>query len=58
MTIVGSLAEWRAWTGLPFSTSGTVHVEGALKPVHVSVENDYAVCVEPNVWIVQRTGRG
>ncbi len=58
MTIAGSLGEWRVWTGLPFDTSGTVHVEGALNPVHVSVENDYAVYVEPNVWIVHRTGRG
>ncbi len=56
MTIAGSLAEWRVWTGLPFDTSGTVHVEGALNPVHVSVENDYAVYVEPNVWIVHDTG--
>ncbi len=56
MTIAGSLAEWRAWTGLTFEASGTVHVEGALSPVHVSVENDYAVYVEPNVWIVHATG--
>ena len=45
------------WTGLPFDTSGTVYVEGALNPVHVSVENDYAVYVEPNVWIDHRTSR-
>jgi uncharacterized protein (AIM24 family) len=57
MTIAGSLAEWRAWTGLPFDTTGSVHVEGALNPVHVSVQNDYAVHVEPNVWIVHRDGR-
>ena len=25
-------------------------------PVHVSVDNDYAVYVEPNVWIVHETG--
>jgi hypothetical protein len=56
MTIAGSLAEWRAWTGLPFDTSGTAQVEGALNPVHVSVPNDYAVYVEPNVWIVHGTG--
>jgi hypothetical protein len=35
-----------------------VHAERALNLVHVSVENDYAVYVEPNVWIVHRTGRG
>jgi GNAT superfamily N-acetyltransferase len=56
MTISGSLEEWRQWTGLPFDTSGTVVVGGALNPVHVSVENDYAVYVEPNVWIDHRTG--
>ena len=55
MTIAGSLAEWRAWTGLPFDSSGLVTVEGALNPVHVSVENDYAVYVEPNIWIVHPT---
>jgi hypothetical protein len=31
-------------------------VPGALSPVHVSVENDYAVYVEPNAWIVHSTG--
>jgi GNAT superfamily N-acetyltransferase len=56
MTIAGSLAEWRAWTGLRFDTSGIVEVEGALNPVHVSKENDYAVYVEPNAWIVHPTG--
>jgi GNAT superfamily N-acetyltransferase len=56
MTIAGSLAEWRGWTGLPFDTSGMVEVEGALNPVHVSKENDYAVYVEPNAWIVHPTG--
>ena len=43
-------------TALPFDTSGIVEVEGALNPVHVSHENDYAVYVEPNVWIVHSTG--
>lgn len=56
MIIAGSLDEWRSWTGLAFDASGTVLVDGALNPVHVSVENDYAVYVEPNVWIVHRTG--
>lgn len=51
LVIAGSLAEWRTWTALPFDSSGTVVVEGALNPVYVSVENDHAVYVEPNVWI-------
>jgi GNAT superfamily N-acetyltransferase len=51
MTIPGSLTQWRSWTGLPFDTSGLTEVGGALVPVTVSVEQDHAVYVEPNVWI-------
>jgi hypothetical protein len=54
MTVAGSLAEWRAWTGLPFDASGEVVVPGALTPVHTSVEHDHAVYVEPNVWMHHR----
>ena len=51
MTISGSLAEWRRWTGLPFDRSGDVEVPGALVPVHVDIDQDHAVYVEPNVWV-------
>ncbi|MEU2662100.1 N-acetyltransferase [Micromonospora sp. DT46] len=51
MTISGSLAQWRDWTGLPFDTSGPVVVPGALTPVAVNVDHDHAVYVEPNVWV-------
>jgi hypothetical protein len=51
MTIAGSLAQWRAWTGLPFDTSGPVVVPGALTPVEVNVDHDHAVYAEPNVWV-------
>jgi hypothetical protein len=54
MTISGSLAQWRAWTGLPFDTSGPVEVPGAVAPVAVDVEQDHAVYVEPNVWVRHR----
>lgn len=54
MVISGTLAEWRDWTGLPFDQSGDVPVPGALVPVHVDVEQDHAVYVEPNVWMVHR----
>ncbi|MFF3755433.1 N-acetyltransferase [Streptomyces sp. NPDC002018] len=54
MTISGSLAQWRGWTGLPFDTSGPVDVPGALAPVVVNVEHDHAVYVEPNVWVRHR----
>ncbi|MFG1779949.1 N-acetyltransferase [Micromonospora sp. NPDC049051] len=56
MTIAGSLDDWRRWTGLPFDTSGPVHVPGALVPVHCDVTHDHAVYVEPNVWVRHRLG--
>jgi GNAT superfamily N-acetyltransferase len=51
MTIPGTLAQWRAWTGQPFDRSGDVVVPGALVPVHVDAAQDHAVYVEPNVWM-------
>jgi GNAT superfamily N-acetyltransferase len=51
MTIPGTLAEWRGWTGLPFGVTGPVHVPQALVPVYCDVEHDHAVYVEPNVWV-------
>jgi len=51
MTISGSLAQWRTWTGLPFDLDGVVDVPGALVPVHCDTTHDHAVYVEPNVWI-------
>jgi GNAT superfamily N-acetyltransferase len=51
MVIAGSLSEWRTWTNLPFDTDGPVEVPGALTPVECRVDHDYAVYVEPNVWM-------
>jgi GNAT superfamily N-acetyltransferase len=56
MVVPGTLAQWRSWTGLPFDRSGTAIVPGALTPVHVCVEHDHAVYVEPNVWVRHRVG--
>jgi hypothetical protein len=51
MTVHGTLAQWRAWTGLPFDREGPVPVPGGLAPVLVSQASDLGVYVEPNVWI-------
>lgn len=56
MVIPGTLEEWRAWTGLPFDEAGPVHVPKALSPVHCDLEHGIATYVEPNVWVVHRTG--
>jgi hypothetical protein len=52
--IAGSLAQWRAWTGLPFDADGEIEVPGALALVHASISADHAVYVEPNVWVRHR----
>ncbi|MEV6954173.1 N-acetyltransferase [Streptomyces sp. NPDC051183] len=54
MTISGSVAQWREWTGLPFDTQGPVYVPGALVPVRCEPEQGYAAYVEPNVWVRHR----
>jgi hypothetical protein len=54
MVITGTLAEWHTWTVLPFDRAGQVEVPGALVPVHCVPEHDYAVYVEPNVWMRHR----
>ncbi|MGA2010449.1 MAG: N-acetyltransferase [Solirubrobacteraceae bacterium] len=54
MVVPGTLAQWREWTGLAFADSGVVEVPGGLTPVHVSIEHDHAVYVEPNVWVHHR----
>lgn len=51
ITVSGSLAQWRSWTGLPFDTAGPVTVPGALAPVHCLPAQDHAAYVEPHVWV-------
>jgi len=51
MVISGSVNDWSRWAGMSFPRSGDVVVPGALVPVHVSLEQDHIVYVEPNVWI-------
>lgn len=51
MVVVGTLAEWRAWTNLPFDATGPVHVPQALAPVQCDAERGIATYVEPNIWV-------
>ncbi len=54
MVMTGRLAQWRTWTGLPFDADGQVEVPEALAPVQVSLADDVAVYVEPNIWVHHR----
>ncbi len=52
MRIVGSSFEWKEWTGIEFTETGSFTVPGALKQVAFSKEKDQAVYTEPNVWVL------
>ena len=54
MVIAGTPAEWSAWTGIAFDKSVPTIVPDALSPVHVSLEQNHAVYIEPNLWIHHR----
>lgn len=58
MVVPGTVEEWREWTGLPFDRTGPVLVPGALAPVRCDLDHGVATYVEPNVWVVHRTGLG
>jgi len=50
ITVDGTIAEWEAWTGRTFPSSGPHAVDGALVPVEIDLERGRGVYVEPNVW--------
>jgi GNAT superfamily N-acetyltransferase len=54
MMVVGTVADWARWTGLRFERTGPVAIEGGLSPVHICVEQDHGVYVEPAVWVHHR----
>ncbi len=54
MVVTGSLAQWRAWTGVPFAAPGPPPVPGGLCPVLCVPDDGCAVYAEPNVWVRHR----
>lgn len=56
MVVVGSLGQWRDWTGQSFAVDGAVRVPGTLAPVRCDLAADHGVYVEPNVWVRHRLG--
>jgi hypothetical protein len=51
MLVVGTLDDWRAWTGHPFDSDGPVEIAGGLVPVVASQALGMAFYAEPNVWV-------
>ena len=52
--IRGSHAEWEEWTKMKFPQSGQYIIPGALNPIHMDLEKDEGIYIEPNVWIVHK----
>jgi GNAT superfamily N-acetyltransferase len=52
MRITGTVAEWEAWTGLPFPESGAYVFPHGLAPVAIDREADTGTYFEPNVWMI------
>jgi len=50
VTLAGSLADWRAWTGVKLE-DGENFIPGGIAPVYASTAYDTATYVEPNVWM-------
>jgi GNAT superfamily N-acetyltransferase len=50
VTLSGSLADWRAWTGVKLQ-EGENFIPGGIAPVYASTAYDTATYVEPNVWM-------
>jgi GNAT superfamily N-acetyltransferase len=51
MRIVGTVAEWEAWTGMVFPESGDYVVPGALDLVTMDIEQDRGEYLETNLWM-------
>jgi hypothetical protein len=51
MRISGTVADWEGWTGMRFPDSGPYVVPSALVPVHIDLDLDQGLYVEPNVWV-------
>jgi len=53
---VGTVAQWRQWTGLALAVSGDYVIPFAVSRAHIDIERDIGVLTEPNVWMVHLTG--
>jgi hypothetical protein len=51
MVIKGTVKDWESWTGIQFPESGHYTIPDGLVPIKVSIEEDYGLYIEPNVWM-------
>lgn len=56
--IVGSLEDWRRWTGSTLDLDGTVMLPGTLQPAVVQATTNSVRYDEPGVWVRHTVGDG
>ena len=56
MVIMGTVHDWKTWTGLRFPESGLYVVPQALQPVLIDRESDCGRYEDPNVWMRHAIG--
>jgi GNAT superfamily N-acetyltransferase len=54
MLIKGTVSQWQNWTGMYFAETGDYIIDGGLVPVHIDVEKDIGIYIEPNVWMIHK----
>lgn len=52
MQMIGAVADWAGWLGLPLPQSGAFPAPGLLQPLQVDLEADQCRYTEPNIWVV------
>jgi GNAT superfamily N-acetyltransferase len=50
-TMTGTVAEWEAWSDMVFPASGDYVIPNGLATLHIDVDADKGIYVEPNVWL-------
>ncbi|GGK06655.1 hypothetical protein GCM10010123_40530 [Pilimelia anulata] len=51
LTVTGSVAQWRDWTGLAFPASGEYVIPDGLVPLAIDRQRDVGTYREPGVWV-------
>jgi GNAT superfamily N-acetyltransferase len=51
MTMTGTIAQWREWTGLEFPVSGSYVVPFATNPIEIDLDTDRGTYHDANIWV-------
>ena len=55
VTVTASIQDWKKWTGMRFTTSGSHCIPDGLAPITIDLEENLGTYREPNVWYFHRS---